>query len=191
MPRLATLLALVAVACAATIRGTLRLPVGGAAWSEADAARVLGGLQVVLNGGQYATKTHRNGEFVFFNVPRGHTYSLEIEHREFAWSTFKLQVPAAADADDDVTLGEPSIAVLEYKYPGAPKLPTSHPVIAFPVAPALYFEERPKMSVWAFLRNPQILLFVVMGGLMLCMPYMQKGVESQAQNDPELAEQMR
>lgn len=149
-----------------TLRGTVSAP----------GARTVG-LHVTLNGGERGTTTTSDGSFSIPAVAPG-VYLLEIEAaplpaREpgglqthaLVFSTYKVQVTA-----DDA--GGASIAVLEYRYPGAPKLPSRHPIDAVAVAPAAYFEERPRPSVWSLLSNPTVLMIVVMGGLVFVMPMM-------------------
>lgn len=58
-----------------------------------------------------------------------------------------------------------SIQALEYRYPGAPKLAVLHPLLAIaPVAPAAWYEERPRVTVWSLVANPTAIMMIVVSG---------------------------
>lgn len=164
-----------------SISGRLHLPQHLAQSPTALAA--IANTRVILNGGEYSTITAVDGSFVFFNVSAGgRVYLCEIDTRgDLVWPSFKLNVPTA-DASE--------IAVVEYRYPGAPKLPAAHPIAAFPVANAVYFEERPKTTIWSFLKNPQVLIMLVMGGFMFCMPALQKNMDPETRKEMEQQQAM-
>lgn len=63
------------------------------------------------------------------------------------------------------------VQAIEYRYPGAPKLAVVHPLMAIaPVAPALFYEERPKMTVWTLLANPTAIMMLVMAAMVFGLP---------------------
>jgi Protein of unknown function (DUF2012) len=140
-------------------------------------------VSLILNGGEQTTVSRSDGSFVFNNVSSG-VHLLEIQPTaRYVYSTFKVQIGAAGGSGEEgtaVTAAAASpdeIKVVEYKHPGAAKIPVQHPIIAQPVAPAIYYDERPKSSPLAFLLNPQILMIVVMGGLAYCLPKMQANMD--------------
>lgn len=138
--------------------------------------------RLILNGGELTTVSRGDGSFVFHNVSSG-VHLLEIQPTiRYVYSTFKIQIDDAASSEG----GEAErIKVVEYRHPGAAKIAAQHPIIASPVAPAIYFDERPKSSPFAFLLNPQILIMLVMGGMAYCLPKMQ------AQMNPEEMREMQ
>ena len=132
------------------------------------------GVRISLNGGERTTYSRGDGAFAFDGVVAG-VYLLEFEplttpDGAFLFSSYKVQVPVAGATRPDGAAAD--IAVLEYRYAGAPKLPAKHPIEAVPVAPAVFFEERPRTSIWTFIMNPQILMMIVMGVMVIGMPMM-------------------
>ena len=121
-------------------------------------------IRVTVNGGERVTFVRSDGRFAVDGLAPG-VYLLELsplsvgEHA-LQFSTYKVQVPEHGG----------DIVVLEYRYPGAPKLTVRHPIEVAPVAPAAFFEERPRPSVWTFVANPTILMMIVMGGMVFVMP---------------------
>jgi hypothetical protein len=109
--------------------------------------------RVVLNGGEYSAVARRDGSFRIPSVPSG-VYLLEVFHPSAAYSTYKVNVPREeAGGGGDASS---SIQVVEYRYPGATMLPSRHPIEAFPVAAAVYFEERPKFNIMSLLGNQMV-----------------------------------
>lgn len=164
---------LATAATALSIEGVIR------ATKDSDEAS---GLRVVLNGGERTTFSRTDGKFAFDGLAAG-VYLIEIEPAalgataartgngapEAAWvySTYKVQLsePTAATTGDSSgsnggasssSASAAGVQVLEYKYPGAPKMPAKYPIEAYPVARAAFFEERPRTSVWGILKNPTV-----------------------------------
>jgi hypothetical protein len=108
--------------------------------------------RVVLNGGEYSAVARRDGSFRIPSVPSG-VYLLEVFHPSAAYSTYKVNVPREEAGGGDASS---SIQVVEYRYPGATMLPSRHPIEAFPVAAAVYFEERPKFNIMSLLGNQMV-----------------------------------
>lgn len=106
--------------------------------------------RVVLNGGEFQTYARKDGSFTFLSVPPG-VYLMEIFQKDAAYSQYKINVPAGSESVDGS-----GIQVVEYKYPGAPKLQAKHPIEALPVAPAIYFDERPRFNIWSLLGNQMV-----------------------------------
>lgn len=130
---------------------------GSSSSSAASLATFFGGdniPRIVLNGGEYQTFPLKDGTFRFNDVPAG-IYLLEIFHRDLVYSTYKLNVPKGQNNNNNG--GEASIIqVNEYKYPGAPKLPGKYPIEAQPVAASLYFEERPRFTIWSLMSGGMV-----------------------------------
>jgi hypothetical protein len=116
--------------------------------------------RVVINGGELtALARYSDGVFTFSHVKPG-VYLLEIFHPDFVYPTYKLNVPADLSA---------AVQAVEYKHPGAPKMPALYPLEAFPIrlqtpggAP-VYFDERPKIYIISMLMNPMVLMMLCMG----------------------------
>lgn len=169
-----------AVARGVDIHGTVTLPPG--------AATPVSSVQLSLNGGEGErfASVLVNGSFTFWNVPRGKTYMLEVLAPALTWPMYKLQVSAVGDGE-----GGDKIAVVEYKYPGAPKLASAYPLRIAPLpVPPVYFEERAAMSIWSFLKNPQFLIMGVMALLMFALPAMQKNMDPETRREMEQQQAM-
>ncbi|CAK4086113.1 unnamed protein product [Aphanomyces euteiches] len=105
--------------------------------------------QVVLDGGVRSTLSTRDGRFVFYDVPAGR-YTVDIYSTTHMFSQFKVDISATNE-----------IRVLEFKYPGTPKLAVSHPLVVDAHAKIEYFVPREKFSVLDLIRNPSFLALVV------------------------------
>jgi hypothetical protein len=111
------------------------------------------GLRVALNGGQRIAVTLADGSFAFGETPAG-VYALEITgSTDFLYPSYKINVPESPAAE---------VQAVEYRYPGAPKLPARYPLEVPPVARPQFFEERPKFTLWSIVANPMVLMVIVM-----------------------------
>ena len=166
-----------ASASSLAIEGIARLPPTSAAAVGVGAA----GVRVVLNGGERTTQTRADGRFSLDGLAAG-VYLVELAavpviaapgssvpaaasggaSAAWVYSTFKVQLSEAGEGAQ----------VLEYRYPGAPKLPARYPIDAAPVARAAFFEERASFSVWGLLKNPTVLMMLFMGVVAIGMPMM-------------------
>ena len=71
-------------------------------------------------------------------------------------------------------------SVIEYKYPGAMKMPSSHPIRAQALYPIRYFQQRQPFSIVGLIMgNPMMALMVVMFGLVMLNPKMMQGDKEQ------------
>lgn len=113
--------------------------------------------RVVLNHGQRITYPQLDGQFAFTDVPPG-VHVIDVHNPTYHFSQFKVQILA-----DDTAHPK----VLEYYYPGAPKQPVTLPLVWTPLATYDYFEPRPRFSMFGMLRNPMVLMMLVMGGMMV------------------------
>ena len=73
--------------------------------------------------------------------------------------------------------------------PGTPHDPPSsvtlrYPIILTPRQKAEYFVERQSFNALGMLKNPMVLMMIVMGGMVLAMPYIMKNL------DPELVKEV-
>ncbi len=165
--------ACLAAAGAAVIEGTILPPLvpeskaaAAAQAAQEEAAVAAGsadvrGARVLLDGGERFVTVASDGAFRFSDVSPG-VHTLEIVDGRAVYPTYRVQVPSEA--------GSP-LAVLEYKYPGAPKWPSRHPILAAPVAAPSYFDPVATFDPLAMLwRNP---MMAIMGGLMLLVLLMQ------------------
>lgn len=153
------------------VRGVVAIPAQSADFSSKNAPSASKTVKVFLNGGEYSTETQKDGSFLISGVKAG-VYSLELFHSSLVFPTYKINIK-----DDEPT------RVIEYKYPGASRSEAEYPLKIRAVVPAVYFEEKPKMNWFSLLKNPTILMMVVMLGLMFCM--------KQISNDPESQAEMR
>jgi ER membrane protein complex subunit 7 len=129
------------------------------------------GLKVILNGGERITYVKTDSSFLFESLPPG-KYLLEIQPGQAVYSTWKFEI----SEDDQV------VSIEEFKYPGAPGLTGSLPLQVNPVAPAIYYEERPRFSLWRMLANPTGIMMLMMAAMVIGVPYLEKMKEDM---DPE------
>jgi len=147
------------------IEGTVKIPDGTVAVN----------FKVTLNGNEYISMTDINGAFTFYNIPSG-IYLLDVQSLYQIYSQFKLKVNAENE----------TINVVEYKYPGAKRLPAIYPLVITALAPVTYFQQRPPFSIFSILwQNPMIAMMVVMFGMMMLFPKMLEGM------DPEKMKEMQ
>jgi len=136
---------------------------------------------VTLNHGQYTTLSRSDGSFVFHDIP-GDIYTLEVEgianggsrlfQREFIppflFPTYKL---------DSRKVNEKHIRCLRYPWPGASKEFTAYPLRIEPVGFSQYFEGRAGFNPFSLLRQPMVLVMLVMGGMVIFMPRMMENMD--------------
>ena len=131
--------------------------------------------RVTLNGNEYVTMSDIHGAFSFHNIPSG-IYLLDVQSLYQMYPQFKLKV----DADNG------TINAVEYKYPGAKRLPAVYPLVVTALVPISYFQHRPPFSVIGLLwQNPMITMMVGMFGMMMLFPKMLEGL------DPEKMKEMQ
>jgi len=136
-------------------------------------------IKVVLNGEQYTTLSRTDGVFIFHQVPSG-IYSLEVLTPRVAFPSMKIKVTF----DEEQQQG--SVSVVEYKYPGAKRIPASYPIELTAIVPISYFMIRPPFSLLGLIMgNPMIILMCGFVALMAYFPKMLAGM------DPEVLEEMQ
>ena len=146
----------------------------GAVYGPPPASAPLPGVLLYLDGGaQRAQSRAGDGGFCFRRLPPGvHLVEAAADARRvpaLLFPAFKVALPDAAAAQ----AGEEPRA-LEYRHPGAHRLPAPLPLAVRPVAAAPLHEARPAASALAFLLNPQILLMLALGAMTLCLPMLTK-----------------
>lgn len=104
------------------------------------------GITISLNT-QYHTISRKDGQFTFFNVPPG-VYLMEVQAVHYLFSQCKLKV----DENGQIT-------VVEYKYPGAKRIPVAYPIVLTAITGIQYVVPRPPFSLLALImQNPIIFL---------------------------------
>ncbi|ETV79914.1 hypothetical protein, variant 1 [Aphanomyces astaci] len=131
----------------ATIEGRISYPANVPPPVSIDGG--LPSLQVVLDGGVRSTLSTHDGRFSFYDVPAGR-YTVDIHSPVYIFSQFKVDISTTGD-----------IRVLEFKYPGTPKLAVSHPLVVDALAQVQYFQPREKFSVIDLIKNPSFLALIV------------------------------
>jgi hypothetical protein len=148
--------------------------------AERPVAQPLAGVALLLDGGAArAWSSAASGGFCFRGLAPGvHLIEPVADSRRvpaLVFPTFKVQVPDAAGA----AAGDAPRA-LEFRHPGAARLPAALPLVVRPVAVAALHEERPAGSALAFLMNPQVLLMLAVGAMTLCLPMLTKNMDPEA-----------
>lgn len=131
--------------------------------------------RVTLNGDEFATMTDITGTFTFYNIPSG-IYLLDVHSLNQMYPQFKLKV----DSENG------TINAVEYKYPGAKRVPAVYPLVITALIPISYFQQRPPLSLLGLLwQNPMITMMVGMFSLMMFFPKLLEGM------DPEKMKEMQ
>jgi hypothetical protein len=115
---------------------------------------------LVLNGGEYRTLSRLDGGFTFHDIPTG-IYALDVYNTAHHFPQLKIKVSAE----------NASISLVEYKYPGASRLPASYPIVLQALAPIQYTIPKPPFSLLGMLMgNPMLLLMLFTGLMAFAMP---------------------
>lgn len=142
----------------------LTLPVEGIL--QIPGGRFAGNIELTLNGGQFSALTRVDGSFTFHDIPTG-VYILDASTVHYIFPQMKLKV-----ASDEGT-----ISVLEYKYPGAAKIPSQYPIILKALSSVNYFTPKPKFSILGMLMgNPMMIMMIISVGAMVLFPKMLQGM---------------
>lgn len=137
--------------------------VAGTVFAEVTGHAPAANVRIIMDGGERAALTRRDGSFVLYNVSAG-VHLLELQAPALVYPTAKVQVPEDGS----------EIKVLEYKYPGAPRMMISHPLELRPVARALVYEDKQQSSALSFLMSPMVLIMAATLGMTYCLPALQK-----------------
>ena len=72
------------------------------------------------------------------------------------------------------------ITVVEFKYPGAKRVPVSYPIVLSALAPNSYFQQRaPFNPIGYLLGNPMMLMMLFSVGVMFLMPMLTAGMDEE------------
>lgn len=101
-------------------------------------------------------------------------YSLDVYCPHYHFPSYKLKLlDASPDAAPAPAETAASITVVEYKYPGAPRIPASYPMLISALAPVQYQLPKAPFSLMGMLMgNPMMLLMVFTGIMAFVMPKM-------------------
>lgn len=156
--RLWALVALLLTTCANAFE------ISGTVYPQGSVAEKVDPLTVQLNGGEQTTFVRSDGSFLFRDVAPGR-YVVDIPSTQFLFSQYKVDVGA-----------DGLIRALEYKYPGAPKIRASYPLVVEPVKQLDYFEQREKFNLLGLIMNPSFLTIIVPIGLLYVLPKLTEGM---------------
>lgn len=103
-------------------------------------------------------------------------YALEVYSLTDHFSQLKLKVTAENN----------TIFVIEYKYPGAPRLVVNHPITLTALAPIQYEVQKPPFSLYnMIMANPMMLMMLFSLVMVVGMPYLLNNMS------PEELEEMK
>lgn len=70
-----------------------------------------------------------------------------------------------------------TISVIEYKYPGAPRVAASYPIVLNALAPIQYEVQKPPFSLWGMIMaNPMMLMMLFSLVMVVGMPYLMQNM---------------
>ncbi|KAI0732320.1 hypothetical protein C8Q72DRAFT_142763 [Fomitopsis betulina] len=136
----------------------------------------LGQSKVVLDDGKLNGGVTRDGNFEIPDVPPG-TYLLSVVSHDYHFD--KLRV----DVFETESLPEvrPYILGTPLSPPSTISLP--YPILLSPRHKNDYFVERQSFNLMGMFQSPMMLMMLVMGGMMLAMPYIMKTMDPEALQD--------
>jgi len=147
------------------IEGSIKLPYQSGA--KLSSARVL------LNRGEYTAIVRLDGSFAINDVPAG-SYSLDVTMVEYLFAPIRLDVSGREDGSAQV---KATVAGRREK--------VSYPLILKPQRKAEYFQQRVPMDVFSLLRNPTVIMVLVMGMTVFVFPKLMNNM------DPKEMEELR
>jgi hypothetical protein len=116
--------------------------------------------RISLNHGVQHTYTRPDGGFIFFNIEPG-VHVIDVYNHNYHFSQIKCQFLEGK-------MDQPTC--IEYIYPGAHKLDTTHPLIITALASVEYFEAKRGFSVLSIIKNPMMLMMLFSVVMMYFMP---------------------
>jgi hypothetical protein len=175
-----------------SVEGRLEIPVAPGRQQQS-----LSNIKVSMNGAEYITYTRYDGSFTFYGVPDG-IYSLDVLSVDIFFPSAKLKITSTHNSDHSSgSVFEPNINVVEYKYPGSPRIASTYPILLRAIAPLGYFQPKPTFSLLGMLMaNPMMVIMLVVGGGVVFMmsnidPEVMKELKEQqkanGQDDPMAA----
>mmetsp|Transcript_28313 Transcript_28313/g.58065 ORF Transcript_28313/g.58065 Transcript_28313/m.58065 type:complete len:219 (-) Transcript_28313:99-755(-) len=158
------------------VEGVIRLPPAAAAPGMQP---LLPSTKITLNGGEYEAFSRVDGGFTFHDVKPG-VYLLDVLSDEAMFSQVKINLP---------TEPEGKVRCLEYRYPGAPKQPTSYPLNLVAHTKIRYFEPKPTLSIASFMKNPMAYMMLFTLFVVIVFPKMMNSMDPEQMK--EMQEQMQ
>lgn len=124
--------------------------------------------QLSLRGddAEYVAMTAADGSFQFHEIPSG-IYLLDVLSIHQAFPQMKLKVSAENG----------TVHAVEYKYPGAKRLPANYPLVLNAIVPITYFQTRPPFSIFDIFGNPMMLMMMVSVGVIIFFPKMLNSID--------------
>lgn len=154
----------VAPAQSMPIEGTISIP---------DGVTVPANFRVHLDGDKYSAMTNVAGAFKFYDVPSG-IYLLDVASVNHLFPQIKVKVSAQNG----------TINVVEYKYPGAKRVPAPYPIVLAAIIPLSYFQVRQKFSILGMIMgNPMMLMMLVSLCVVMYFPKMMSGMDPEAMKE--------
>jgi len=128
----------------------------------------VGNFQLSLRGddGEYVAFTAADGSFQFHEIPSG-IYLLDVLAVHQVFSQMKLKVSAENG----------TVHAVEYKYPGAKRLPASYPLFLNAIVPITYFQTPRPFSILDIFGNPMMLMMMVSMGVIIFFPKMLSSID--------------
>ncbi|CEG37475.1 er membrane protein complex subunit 7 homolog [Plasmopara halstedii] len=139
--------------------------ISGTVYPQGSVVEKVHPFKVQVNGGEHTTFVRADGSFVIRDLKPGR-YVIDIPSTQFLFSKYKLDIGV-----DGFT------RALEYKYPGAPKIHASYPLVVEPVKQLDYFEQREKFSLLSLIMSPSFLTIVVPIVLLYVLPKLSEGMD--------------
>ncbi|KAJ1388722.1 hypothetical protein B484DRAFT_459766 [Ochromonadaceae sp. CCMP2298] len=162
-----TLMLLVACIALATVHaGVLTLPIEGRLEVPGNGHWSVWNQELTLNGDRYSTLTRVDGSFTFHDVTSG-IYLLDVGSTGLVFPQMKIKVSAENG----------TITVVEYKYAGAVRTPSAHPMVLRAIMPVTYFKKKAPLSVIGMVTgNPMMLMMLVMLIVVVGFPSLLQGM---------------
>lgn len=141
--------------------------------------------KISVNHGAYTTYSRRDGNFTLYDLPPG-IYQIDVLSVHHHFSQVKCQYKPDLQLEQ-----KPTLSCLEYIYPGSAKRVLDEILVIHALAEVNYFEERKGFSLFSVLKNPMLLMMIVMVGMMYMMPKLMEDMnpEERAQMKKQMAMQ--
>ncbi|EMD41803.1 hypothetical protein CERSUDRAFT_90379 [Gelatoporia subvermispora B] len=136
----------------------------------------LGYTKVELDNGKLHGSVTEDGGFTIPDVPPG-TYVMSVAAHDHVFEKLRVDV---FESD--------SLPEVRPYFPGTPLSPPStitlpYPIVLYARQKNDYFVSRESFNVLGMLQNPMMMLTVVVGGMMLLMPYIMKHMDPETLQD--------
>jgi len=167
------LLALSRISFSLDIRGKIQ-------WNtECPSIGDMGPSKVMLDDGEHSGGVMRDGRFVIPDVPVG-TYILSVSSHDHSFDQLRIDV-----------LNETNVLPEVRPYvPATPLNPPSTVILPYPITLVarqknVYFVPQESFNLLAMFQNPMMIMMVVVGVMVLAMPYIMKNM------DPEMLDEFK